>query len=68
MADEMILTIDDSVDTWLVLSLQLKAQGYRTVVAADALEAITTARHARPDAILPDLGLPEAAVSWSWIA
>jgi CheY-like chemotaxis protein len=41
-----------------VLSLQLKAQGYRTVFAADALEAITRPRQAQPDAILLDLGLP----------
>ena len=58
MADEMILIIDDSADTRLMLSLQLKAQGYRTVFAADALEAITRARQAQPDAILLDLGLP----------
>lgn len=58
MANEMILIIDDSADTRLVLSLQLKAQGYRTVFAADALEAITRARQVQPDAILLDLGLP----------
>lgn len=58
MADEMILIIDDSADTRPVLSLQLKAQGYRTVFAADALEAITRPRQAQPDAILLDLGLP----------
>jgi CheY-like chemotaxis protein len=58
MANEMILIIDDSADTRLVLSLQLKTQGYRTVFAADALEAITRARQAQPDAILLDLGLP----------
>ncbi len=58
MADETILIVDDSADTRLVLSLRLKAQGYRTVFAADALEAITRARQAQPDAILLDLGLP----------
>lgn len=58
MADETILIIDDSADTRLLLSLRLKAQGYRTVFAADAREAITMARQAQPDAILLDLGLP----------
>lgn len=58
MADETILIIDDSAETRLLLSLRLKAQGYRTVFAADALEAITRARQAQPDAILLDLGLP----------
>lgn len=58
MAEETILIIDDSAETRLLLSLRLKAQGYRTVFAADALEAITRARQAQPDAILLDLGLP----------
>lgn len=58
MANEMILIIDDSADTRLLLSLRLKAQGYRTAFAADALEAITRARQAQPAVILLDLGLP----------
>jgi CheY-like chemotaxis protein len=58
MAHETILIIDDSADTRLLLSLRLKAKGYRTVFAADALEAITRVRQAQPDAILLDLGLP----------
>ena len=58
MAEETILIIDDSAETRLLLSLRLKAQGYRTVFAADAREAITRARQAQPDAILLDLGLP----------
>lgn len=58
MADETILIIDDSADERLLLSLRLKAQGYRTVFAADALVAITRARQVQPDAILLDLGLP----------
>lgn len=58
MADETILIIDDNADTRLLLSLRLKAHGYRTVFAGDALEAITMARQTQPDAILLDLGLP----------
>lgn len=58
MADETILIIDDSADTRLLLSLRLKAQGYRTVFAADAREAITMARQTQPAVILLDLGLP----------
>lgn len=58
MANETILIIDDNADARLLLSLWLKGHGYKTVYAADSLEAITTARHARPDAILLDLGLP----------
>jgi CheY-like chemotaxis protein len=58
MANETILIIDDNADARLLLSLWLKGHGYETVYAADSLEAITTARRARPDAILLDLGLP----------
>lgn len=58
MADETILIVDDSADTRLLLSLRLKAHGYRTVFAADALEAISMARRTQPDAIILDLGLP----------
>lgn len=58
MADETILIVDDSADTRLLLSLRLKGQGYRTVFAADAWEAIAMASQAQPDAILLDLGLP----------
>ena len=58
MANETILIIDDDADARLLLSLWLKGHDYKTVYAADSLEAITTARHARPDAILLDLGLP----------
>lgn len=58
MADETILIIDDNADTRLLLSLRLKARGYRTAFAVDALEAITRARETQPDVILLDLGLP----------
>jgi two-component system sensor histidine kinase ChiS len=52
-----ILIVDDHADTRLLLSAHLKAQ-YRTVFAADALQAISVALKERPDAILLDLGLP----------
>ena len=58
MAHETILIADDSADTRLSLSLRLKAHGYETVYAADALETIMMAHQAKPDVILLDLGLP----------
>ena len=58
MAHEKILIVDDNADTRLLLSVRLKAYGYETVYAADALEAIMMAHQAKPDAILLDLGLP----------
>lgn len=60
MAPETILIVDDSADTRLLLSMRLKSHGYQTAFAADALEAITMAHQARPDAILLDLGLPRS--------
>jgi DNA-binding response OmpR family regulator len=35
-----------------------EGHGYLKDYAADSLKAITAARHARPDAILLDLGMP----------
>jgi CheY-like chemotaxis protein len=58
MAHEKILIVDDNADTRLLLSVRLKAYGYETVYAANALEAIMMAHQAKPDAILLDLGLP----------
>ncbi len=58
MAHEKILIVDDSADTRLLLSLRLKARGYETAYAADALEAIMMAHRYAPNAILLDLGLP----------
>jgi len=57
MEEKTILIVDDHADTRLLLSAHLKAQ-YRTVFAADALQAISVALKERPDAILLDLGLP----------
>lgn len=58
MEKKTILIVDDSEDTRLLLSAYLKANHYRTVFAADALQAISVAQRERPDAILLDLGLP----------
>lgn len=58
MTHEKILIVDDNADTRLLLSVRLKANGYETVYAANALEAIMMAHQTKPDAILLDLGLP----------
>ncbi len=58
MTHEKILIVDDNADTRLLLSVRLKADGYETVYAANALEAIMMAHQTKPDAILLDLGLP----------
>jgi CheY-like chemotaxis protein len=53
-----ILIVDDNADTRLLLSARLKAHQYKTIFAADALQAMSIALKERPDAILLDLALP----------
>ncbi len=58
MDKKTILIVDDNADTRLLLSARLKPHHYRTVFAADALQAMSVALRERPDVILLDLGLP----------
>ena len=58
MDKKTIMIVDDNADTRLILSARLKLHHYRTVFAADALQAMSVALRERPDVILLDLGLP----------
>jgi DNA-binding response OmpR family regulator len=58
MRGKKILIIDDDQDLLLGLTARLKANGYRVVVATDAITAITVARREAPDLVVLDLGLP----------
>lgn len=58
MAKRKILIVDDDPDLRAGLSIRLRANGYDTVFAADAMSAISQARKTSPDLILLDLGLP----------
>ena len=53
-----ILIVDDSVDSWNLLSTIVKAHNFYPVWAADGMQAMAAARFQRPQAILLDLGLP----------
>ena len=53
-----ILIIDDDVDSWRLLSTILRTHNFDPVWAADALQAIASARLHQPSAILLDLGMP----------
>ena len=58
MAKKKILIIEDDLDTRQFLSIRLKANDYNTVLASDAISAISSAQKEKPDLIILDLGLP----------
>ena len=53
-----ILIIDDSADSWGLLSTILKDHDFHPIWAADGMQAIAAARLHQPQAILLDLGMP----------
>jgi CheY-like chemotaxis protein len=53
-----ILIIDDSVDSWNLLSTIVKAHDMYPVWAADGTQAMAAAHFQHPQAILLDLGMP----------
>ncbi len=53
-----ILIIDDSADSWGLLSTILQAHDFHPIWAADGMQAIASARLHQPQAILLDLGMP----------
>ncbi len=58
MAKKKILIVDDDPDVRAGLNIRLRANGYDTAFAADALTAVLEARKYSPDLIVLDLGLP----------
>jgi len=53
-----ILIIEDDQKTALALAVRLKAEGYATWIAGDAIRGMQLARRQQPDLILLDIGLP----------
>src|ERR1700686_97662 len=58
MANKKILIVEDDPDILKGMSVRLKASGYDTFVASDAITSIIMARKHEPDLIILDLGLP----------
>ena len=58
MSEKKILIVDDERDFAFVLSTNLKAHGYNTVMASDAVGAVAAAQKERPDFIILDISMP----------
>jgi len=54
-----ILIVEDSVDSWNLLSTIVKSHDLYPVWAADGMQAMAAARFQHPQVILLDLGLPD---------
>lgn len=55
----LILLVEDTADSRLVVTDFLEFRGYRVVTAEDGLEAVEKTRELRPDVVLMDLSLPK---------
>src|SRR5688572_24612631 len=58
MSNKKILIVEDDDDVRLGYHVLLKANHYDTILAADAISAVSQARQHNPDLIILDLGLP----------
>jgi DNA-binding response OmpR family regulator len=58
MSKKKILIVDDNEDLTKGLKVLLRSHDYATVVAGDAVSAISTAKSEEPDLVILDLGLP----------
>src|SRR5262245_23506336 len=53
-----VLPVEDSADVLYVLQMELECFGYTVDALSDAPRALLTARRAKPDVIISDLGMP----------
>ncbi|HSJ32785.1 MAG TPA: response regulator [Longimicrobiales bacterium] len=56
--EPMVLVVDDESSVRSLISNSLRDHGYRTVEAADGVDALRKARELRPDAVVLDIELP----------
>jgi DNA-binding response OmpR family regulator len=55
----LIMIVDDDANIRELLSVNLKAAGYRVVLAADGAIALHLVKEARPSAIILDIMMPQ---------
>lgn len=55
----LVLIVDDHLDASDLMSLALRHEGHRTLVALDGKTAVTLCREHVPDAVLLDIALPD---------
>jgi DNA-binding response OmpR family regulator len=58
MDSKKILIIDDDRVSLISISAKLRASGFQTAAASDAIMATTTAKQENPDLIVLDINLP----------
>ncbi|HKC65611.1 MAG TPA: response regulator [Pyrinomonadaceae bacterium] len=59
LRDFLVLVVEDSVDSAVVISMDLQQQGYRVITASDGEQAVKIANKTNPDIILMDIEMPE---------
>src|SRR5215208_155896 len=57
--EQMVLAIDDEPGILRVIKLELSAQGFRVLTAANGEEGLRMAEEHRPDLVLLDIVMPE---------
>jgi DNA-binding response OmpR family regulator len=58
MEAKMVLVVEDDPDLSVIIGIRLRREGYATVLARDAAEALVAVGRSAPDVILLDIGLP----------
>ncbi|MEJ5221081.1 MAG: response regulator, partial [Tepidiforma sp.] len=57
-AEPLLLVVDDEAGVLRLMKLELTAQGFRVITAADGEEALRLAEEQRPDAVVLDIMMP----------
>jgi two-component system, cell cycle response regulator DivK len=57
-SDFMLMVVDDTPDSLVLVSLHLQQSGFRVITASNGEEAVRLAEAAGPDLILMDIGMP----------